>query len=104
MSSDVPSRTADIAATASAFPVGNPMIVGLPAFVVGSVAVLQSMGILNANTTALKLAGCCVLGFAAIGVYLFYDAINQASGGKPLPTGRHSRRPDHQFTQVNPCT
>jgi succinate-acetate transporter protein len=49
--------------------------------------VLQLVGILNANTTAFKLSGFCALTFAAIGAYLFYDAMNQAAGGKPLPIG-----------------
>ena len=49
--------------------------------------VLQLIGVLNANTTALKYAGYSTLGFAAIGVYLFLDAFGQATGRKPLPIG-----------------
>jgi uncharacterized protein len=36
----------------------------------------------------LKAAGYVVLVFAAIGVYLFFDAASAATGGKALPLGR----------------
>jgi succinate-acetate transporter protein len=49
--------------------------------------VLQLVGVLNANTTALKYSGYSTLAFALIGFYLFLDAFNQATGGKPLPIG-----------------
>ena len=35
-----------------------------------------------------KFAGYVVLVFAAVGVYLFFDAAAQATGGKALPLGR----------------
>ena len=29
-----------------------------------------------------------ILAFAAVGVYLYYDAVSQATGGSSLPLGR----------------
>ena len=48
---------------------------------------LTLLGVANASGSTIKLAGYVVFAFAAIGAYLFYDAMNQACGGKPMPTG-----------------
>ena len=46
------------------------------------------IGTLGSSTTAIKAAGVAVLGFAAIGVYLFINSAVQATGGRALPLGR----------------
>lgn len=48
---------------------------------------LTLLGVANASSSTIKLAGYVVFAFAAIGAYLFYDAMNQACGGKPSPLG-----------------
>jgi hypothetical protein len=50
--------------------------------------VLLVFGGLDANTTLTKLAGYVVLGFAALGVYLFLAAASVATGGRGYPLGR----------------
>jgi uncharacterized protein len=45
-------------------------------------------GVSNASTTQLQVAGGFVFAFAAIGVYLFFDAMAQGTGGKAMPLGR----------------
>ena len=42
----------------------------------------------NGSAGLVKFAGYVVLVFAAVGVYLFFDAAAQATGGKALPLGR----------------
>lgn len=49
---------------------------------------LTLLGVANASGSTIKLAGYVVFAFAAIGAYLFYDAMNQACGGKPMPLGK----------------
>jgi succinate-acetate transporter protein len=44
------------------------------------------------STGLLKAAGWVILVFAAVGVYLYYDTVNQATGGKSLPLGRPTLR------------
>ena len=39
------------------------------------------------STGLLKTAGYVVLVFAALGVYLFYDAAQAGTGGKRVPLG-----------------
>jgi hypothetical protein len=39
------------------------------------------------STGLLKTAGYVVLVFAAVGVYLFYDAAQAGTGGKRVPLG-----------------
>ncbi len=42
----------------------------------------------QASSGLTKTAGYVVLVFAAVGIYLFFSAASQATGGKPLPLGR----------------
>jgi succinate-acetate transporter protein len=42
----------------------------------------------NGSAGLVKFAGYVVLVFAAVGVYLFFDAASQATGGRALPLGR----------------
>jgi succinate-acetate transporter protein len=50
--------------------------------------VLVLIGTSNASTGVLKTAGYVVLVFAALGVYLFFNTLSQATGGKALPLGK----------------
>ena len=45
-------------------------------------------GVSSGSTTNLQTAGGFVFAFAAVGVYLFFDAMAQGTGGKALPLGR----------------
>jgi hypothetical protein len=45
------------------------------------------LGTVTDITAMLKIGGVCVFAFAAVGVYLFFDAMAQATGGKALPLG-----------------
>ena len=45
------------------------------------------LGTANSNTNLTKVGGYCVFAFAAIGVYLFADAMSAETGGKNLPLG-----------------
>ena len=49
---------------------------------------LVLIGTANASTGTLKVAGYVVLLFAALGVYLFFNTVSQATGGKALPLGK----------------
>jgi hypothetical protein len=49
---------------------------------------LVLIGTANASTGTLKVAGYVVLLFAALGVYLFFSTLSQATGGKALPLGK----------------
>jgi hypothetical protein len=49
---------------------------------------LVLIGTANASTGTLKTAGFVVLLFAALGVYLFFNTVSQATGGKALPLGK----------------
>jgi hypothetical protein len=40
------------------------------------------------STGLLQAAGWVILAFAAVGVYLYYDCVSQATGGSSLPLGR----------------
>jgi succinate-acetate transporter protein len=50
--------------------------------------VLLLIGTSNGSAGLVKFAGYVVLVFAAVGIYLFFDAASQATGGKALPLGR----------------
>ncbi|MEC3976174.1 GPR1/FUN34/YaaH family transporter [Amycolatopsis sp. H20-H5] len=45
------------------------------------------IGTLQGSAGALAIAGVVVFGFAAVGVYLFFSAASQATGGSALPLG-----------------
>ncbi len=49
---------------------------------------LVLLGTAQTSTGLLKTAGYVVLAFAAVGVYLFFNAASLATGGKALPLGR----------------
>jgi uncharacterized protein len=46
------------------------------------------LGVSNASTTDLQVAGGFAFAFVAVGVYLFFDAMATATGGNALPLGR----------------
>ena len=49
---------------------------------------LVLLGTTQGSTGLLKTGGWVVMAFAAVGVYLFYDAVVQATGGTAAPLGR----------------
>lgn len=49
---------------------------------------LVLLGTSSGSTTLLFAGGIAVFAFALIGVYLFLDALGQATGGKALPLGK----------------
>jgi len=49
---------------------------------------LLLLGTANASTGLVKTGGYVVLVFAALGVYLFFDAASLATGGQSVPLGR----------------
>jgi len=49
---------------------------------------LLTIATAQASTSLTKTVGYLVLVFAAVGVYLFFDAASQATGGKALPLGK----------------
>lgn len=49
---------------------------------------LVLLGTTQASSGLLKAGGYLVFAFAAVGVYLFYDATTQATGGAALPLGK----------------
>lgn len=69
-------------------PLAFPLLFGLISV---ALAVLL-LATINASTSLTKVSGYVVLTFAALGAYLFVDAMNQAAGGKPLPLGSPVRR------------
>jgi len=50
--------------------------------------VLLIFGTLNADTTLNHAAGCVVLAFAALGLYLFLGTASVSAGGRGYPLGR----------------
>jgi succinate-acetate transporter protein len=55
---------------------------------IGLALLLVLIGTANASSGTLKFAGYVVLLFAALGVYLFFSTVSQATGGKALPLGK----------------
>lgn len=51
-------------------------------------ALLVLLGVENASTGLLKSGGYVLLASAAAGVYLFFNTLSVATGGKPLPLGK----------------
>jgi succinate-acetate transporter protein len=49
--------------------------------------VLILVGTAQASTGLVKTAGYVVLAFAAVGVYLFFNSLSLATGGKAMPLG-----------------
>jgi succinate-acetate transporter protein len=54
--------------------------------------VLRTIGVLDTNSTFDKLAGWVSFVFAALGIYLFLNAADTATGGRGFPLGRALRR------------
>lgn len=50
--------------------------------------VLVLVGTLQGSAGVLRIAGIAVFAFAAVGIYLFFNAASQATGGGALPLGR----------------
>ncbi|MEJ2888161.1 GPR1/FUN34/YaaH family transporter [Actinomycetospora aeridis] len=46
------------------------------------------LGTSSGSTGLLFLGGIVVFAFALVGVYMFLDALGQATGGKPMPMGK----------------
>ena len=65
-------------------PLAFTVILGL----VDVALLLVLLGTANASTGLLKTGGYVVLLFAAVGVYVFYGAAAQATGGKAIPLGK----------------
>jgi hypothetical protein len=60
-------------------------------FVLVDVALVLLFAGFNAiptSTGLLQAAGWVILAFAAVGVYLYYDCVSQATGGSSLPLGK----------------
>ena len=58
-------------------------------FVLIDIALLLVMlGTAQGSTGLLFVGGIAVFAFALVGVYLFIDAMGQATGGKPMPMGK----------------
>ena len=60
-------------------------------FLLVDVALVLLFAGFNALPTSrglLQAAGWVILVFAAVGVYLYYDAVSQATGGASLPLGK----------------
>jgi hypothetical protein len=49
---------------------------------------LVFLGTAQGSTSLLHAGGWAVFAFVIVGAYLFVDAMNSATGGKPLPLGR----------------
>jgi succinate-acetate transporter protein len=57
-------------------------------FVLVDVAVALVLGgVLAGSTALLTWGGIAVFAFCLVGIYLFYDAMNQELGGNPMPLG-----------------
>jgi succinate-acetate transporter protein len=65
-------------------PLAFTVILGL----VDVALLLVLLGTANASTGLLKTGGYVVLLFAAVGLYVFYGAAAQATGGKAIPLGK----------------
>ncbi len=55
---------------------------------VDAALLLVLLGTAQESTTLLTAGGIAVFAFTLVGVYLFFDAMSAASGGKPLPMGK----------------
>ncbi|MGZ4245529.1 MAG: hypothetical protein ACXVSE_14680 [Solirubrobacteraceae bacterium] len=54
--------------------------------------VLRTIGVLDTDTALNKAAGYVVFVFAALGVYLFLNAADAATGGRGFPLGPALRK------------
>jgi hypothetical protein len=64
-------------------------------FLLVDVALILLFAGFNAIPTSrglLQAGGWVILAFAAVGVYLYYDCVSQATGGRSLPLGRSTLR------------
>lgn len=65
-----------------------PMIITALLALVEVAFFLSYLGVMNLNANMTKASGWVILGFCAIGGYLFLSAMNVASGGKPYWMGK----------------
>ncbi len=65
-----------------------PSVFTLLFLLVDAALAVVYFGVNNTSTTLLAVGGILVFAFALVGVYLFFDAMGVAIGGKPLPMGR----------------
>jgi succinate-acetate transporter protein len=64
-------------------PVAYTLVIAL----VVAALVLRTLGVLDANTDLDKAAGYVAFAFAAVGIYLFLNAADTATGGPGYPLG-----------------
>ena len=55
----------------------------------------MTAGTAQASSGLVKTAGYVVLAFAAVGVYLFFNALSLATGGRAIPLGSPILRGSH---------
>jgi succinate-acetate transporter protein len=55
---------------------------------VALVLLFAGFNAIPASRGLLQAGGWVILAFAAVGVYLYYDAVSQATGGSSLPLGK----------------
>jgi uncharacterized protein len=65
-----------------------PMVFTVLFVLVDAALLLVLLGTANDSTGLLAVGGIFVFAFALVGVYLFFDAMTVANGGKPLPMGK----------------
>lgn len=65
-----------------------PSIFTLLFVLVDAALLLVLLGTASGSTGLLFIGGLAVFSFALVGVYLFVDALGQATGGKALPMGK----------------
>jgi hypothetical protein len=59
---------------------------------VALVLLFAGFNAIPASTGLLQAAGWVIMAFAAVGAYLYYDTVSQATGGSSLPLGRATIR------------
>jgi succinate-acetate transporter protein len=69
-------------------PVAFTAVIGLVVLAL----ILRTIGVLDTSDAMNKAAGYVVLVFAALGVYLFLNAAELATGGRGLPLGDPLRK------------
>jgi uncharacterized protein len=65
-----------------------PSVFTLLFVLVAAALLLVLLGTASGSTGLLAVGGIAVFAFTLVGVYLFFDALGQATGGKPLPMGK----------------
>jgi succinate-acetate transporter protein len=65
-----------------------PSVFTLLFVLVDAALLLVLLATATGSTVLLTVGGIAVFGFALVGIYLFFDAMAVANGGKPLPMGK----------------